>query len=69
MSEEFITISALLTQEQIDFLDQVARDKGIRGRQVPLRWAIDAYRRLYSPDRSIFQIDRDAEQPTERDAA
>ena len=62
MSEEFIQISTFLSPEQIAFLDEVAKEKGVRGRQAPLRWAIDHYRLFYLSQRSTYQIDRHVEQ-------
>jgi hypothetical protein len=43
MSEEYIQISAFLRPEQIKALDELARIKGIHGRQPFLRWAVDAF--------------------------
>ena len=43
MSEEYIQISAFLRPDQIKALDELARIKGIHGRQPFLRWAVDAY--------------------------
>jgi diketogulonate reductase-like aldo/keto reductase len=68
MSEEYIQITALLTQDQIAFLDEVARQKGVRGRQAPLRWAIEHYRIFLSASstyRSDRIVEQTADQPTE----
>ncbi len=43
MSEEYTQISAFLRPDQIRALDELARRKGIHGRQPLLRWAIDAF--------------------------
>lgn len=63
----YITITALLTQEHIDFLDQLARQHGIRGRQVPLRWAIDHYRAFLLSENSKSRINQRTEEPYSSD--
>lgn len=67
MSDEYIQITALLTQDQIDFLDEVARGKGVRGRQAPLRWAIEHYRAFLLSSSSTYRSDRHADQDASTD--
>lgn len=67
--EERIPITAFLTAEQIKFLDDVAQQRGVRGRQAPLRWAIDHYRAFLLGNTSTYRTDRDAEEPAPADIA
>lgn len=42
-SDDYVQISAFLRRDQIKELDELARRKGIHGRQPLIRWAIDAF--------------------------
>lgn len=56
-------ITAFLREDQIDFLDGEAENKGINSRQPIIRWAIDHYRDFLLSQRSTYQIDRPVDQP------
>jgi len=60
MSEEYIQISAFLRPDQIKALDELARSKGIHGRQPFLRWAVDAY---LLAETSTYRTQRQIEAP------
>lgn len=40
---DFVQVSAFLRPEQIEGLDQWAKDRGVRGRQVAIRMAVDLF--------------------------
>lgn len=65
MSEEYTQISAFLRPDQIRALDDLARSKGIHGRQPLLRWAVDAY---LLAETSIYRTQQHIE-PEPADAA
>ena len=65
MSEEYIQISAFLSPEQIEALDRIAKRAGVRGRQVPLRWAVHEY--LLSKDSTYRTIHHEQDTEAESD--
>lgn len=62
--EEYIMISALLRPEQIEGLDRWAKDRGVRGRQVPIRMAVDLFLSKSSLCSTIELVQQE-EQPTQ----